>query len=216
MAMVIIFDLMDTLIRDPFFTNFFSRLNEEKKKLWIKIKNHDSYILFEEGKILEQEYARISYKEDPRKYGLPDVWKVKKIMFRHIEYLPGIENVISILKDMKSRMPLYTVLASNYSIWYHEIFSRKKELEDLFDYVFISCEMGIRKPHPSFFEFVENTLQSSLGEKTGALYFDDRKENCDVATKINKNWHCVWIEDPEKAAETISTAIENYQKKIIF
>jgi hypothetical protein len=36
--MILIFDLMDTIIDDPFYTNFFNKLNKEQKKYWVKYK----------------------------------------------------------------------------------------------------------------------------------------------------------------------------------
>jgi 2-haloacid dehalogenase len=205
--MILIFDLMDTIIEDPFYSNFFNKLNEKQKKYWLTIKNHESYILFEEGKILENEYINHSYKRDPRIYQLPSVPKIKKIMFQHIQYLPGIKELFDKIQTQKKDLNIYTILASNYSQWYHIIFQKKKELNQWFDFIFFSCEMGIRKPNDKFYQIIQESLPEIFQDEI-ILYFDDKKENIDPIEKIGLNWNGIWIYDKSKSADIILSEIQ--------
>jgi 2-haloacid dehalogenase len=204
--MILIFDLMDTIIDDPFYANFFNKLNKEQKKYWLSIKNHEAYILFEEGKILENEYVNQSYKKDPREYQLPSVLKMKKMMFRQIHYLPGIEELFEKIHQCKKELNIYTILASNYSQWYHEIFFKKKELNDWFDYIFFSCEMGIRKPDERFYRVIYESLPDVFNDQEVVLFFDDKKENLSALQQLN--WEGVWIYDKNQSSKIIYHAIE--------
>ncbi|MCS7205216.1 MAG: HAD hydrolase-like protein [Leptospiraceae bacterium] len=209
--MILIFDLMDTLIRDPFFENFYFKLSDEQKKHWNQIKDHQVYKRFEEGKLLENEYKNLSFKENPKKYQLPDISKMKKIMFRQIEFLKNTKELFHFIQTNKQKYSFVTILASNYTVWYHEIFSVKKELEEWFDYVFFSCEVGIRKPDPDFFILIHETVikKLNLEKYHEVLYFDDCKENLDSALSLSLGWRCIWISDKEKSSEIILNEIKN-------
>ncbi|GIX42114.1 MAG: dehalogenase [Leptospiraceae bacterium] len=206
--MILIFDLMDTIIEDPFFSNFYNKLDEKQKKLWLAIKDHESYLLFEEGKILENEYFNRSYKKDPGKYQLPTTPKMKKIMFYKIEYLPGIKELFEKIQILKKDLNIYTILASNYSQWYHEVFNKKKELNEWFDYIFFSCEMGIRKPDHKFYQTIIESLPELFNKEELILFFDDKKENLEPLKDLGLNWEAIWINDKNKSSEIILTTIQ--------
>ncbi len=197
---------MDTIIDDPFYVNFFNKLNKEQKKNWLSIKNHEAYILFEEGKILENEYVRNSYKKDPSEYQLPSVLKMKKMMFKQINFLPGIKELFEKIQKSRIELNIYTILASNYSQWYHEIFAKKKELNDWFDYIFFSCEVGIRKPDERFYRAIFESLPDIFKNEDVILFFDDKKENLLAAQQLN--WEGVWIYDKNQSSKLIYDAIE--------
>ncbi len=201
--MVLIFDLMDTIIEDPFYSNFFLKLNETQKKIWLRIKNHEMYQRFEEGAILENEYINKSYKVDPRKYNLPTVPKMKKMMFKQIHYLPGIYELFTEIHHLKQKCNIKTILASNYSIWYHEIFNKKKGLSSWFDYIFFSCELGVRKPQKEFYEIIHETINENIKEKEVIIFFDDKIENLSPIKDYNLPWETVHIEDKFQASNII-------------
>ncbi len=202
--MILIFDLMDTLIADPFYENFFNCLTSEQKKLWLKYKNHEQYILFEEGKILENEYFKHYYKENNIK--LISGQKMKKLMFQKIEYLPEVRELLIQIRKLEKT---YMVLASNYSIWYNEVFKKLKDLEGYFDFLFFSCEVGYRKPDEKFFQVIQNSVIDFVKEKDQSddvIFFDDKKENCLVGEKFG--WKGIWIENKFYSAQIIRRELE--------
>lgn len=202
--MILIFDLMNTILEDPFYSNFFDKLSPHQKNQWIKNTNPDAYILFEEGKILENEYFRLVYKNDPKKLGLPPPQKIKKLMLKEIRFLNGIPEIFNKLKQEN----FFFILASNYSIWYQEIFNKKKELLEWFDYYFFSCEMGLRKPNQKFFLTIQDCIKKYLSSDLKIIYFDDTKKNLDAVKELNLNWECIWIYDKNLSSEIISDEIK--------
>lgn len=202
--MILIFDLMNTILDDPFYSNFFNKLSESQKKQWMNNTNPNAYILFEEGKILENEYFRITYKTDPKKLGLPSPQKIKKIMLKEIHFLKGIPELFKKLKQEN----FFLILASNYSIWYQEIFNQKKELFKWFDYYFFSCEMGLRKPDQKFFLIIQDCIKKYISDNLKVIYFDDTKKNLDVVKELNLNWECVWIYDKNLSSKIIADKIK--------
>ncbi len=199
---ILIFDLMNTLLDDPFFCNFYNKLTETQKKNWSINTNHEAYILFEEGKILESEYFNTTYKENPKKYGLVSPQRMKKLMLKEIYFLPGIPELISKIKKKN----FILILASNYSIWYQEIFEKRKELNDWFDLIFFSCEMGIRKPKKEFFLIIQSCIETYYPNKS-ILYFDDHYQNIQAIYENKLNWECVWIKDKDSSAYIIEKEI---------
>ncbi|MFN3603807.1 MAG: HAD family hydrolase [Leptonema sp. (in: bacteria)] len=202
--MILIFDLMDTLIEDPFFSNFYNHLNQHQKKNWLFNTNYEAYKLFEEGKILEYEYFRNSYKLNPKELNLLPPQKIKKRMLKEIRFLKGIPELLTQIKKKQFTL----ILASNYSIWYWEIFKKKKELEEWFDYIFFSCEMGVRKPEKRFFSILHNAIQNYCEPNQEILYFDDNQENIKVIKKLNFQWECEWIYDKQQSSQIIYNFIK--------
>lgn len=201
--MILIFDLMDTLIEDPFYSNFFLKLQDRQKKIWLSIKDHTMYQLFEEGNILENEYIKRSYKVDPEKYNLPSIPKMKKMMFKQVNYLPGIYELFTMLINLKKDCNIKTILASNYSIWYHEIFKKKKALSSWFDYIFVSCEMGIRKPSIEFYQVIHKTINDFIEDKEVIIFFDDKQENLNPIKEYQLPWEVVLIENKLNSSNII-------------
>ena len=55
---------------------------------------------------------------------------------------------------------------------------------DIFDHLFISCEIGAQKPDPAYYRHIENTLGL---KKEDILFFDDALKNVKAAYEIG--WH---------------------------
>lgn len=201
--MILIFDLMNTLLDDPFFCNFFDKLTKTQKKNWYLITNPEAYIRFEEGKILENEYFNTTYIKNPSKFGLVSPQRMKKLMLKNIQFLPAIPELISKIK----KKGFILILASNYSIWYQEIFKKKKELNDWFDLIFFSCEMGVRKPNEKFFLTIQDCIDHYFPNQK-ILYFDDLYKNIEAIQQIKINWECVWIYDKYLSASIIELEIK--------
>ena len=88
--------------------------------------------------------------------------------------------MVNLLSDIKEKLPVYAFSNTNLthmSAW-SEMFA---QVLPLFRKVFVSCEMGMRKPEPEAF----NAVTREIGVKPEhILFFDDSVENISGAGKI--------------------------------
>lgn len=94
-----------------------------------------------------------------------------------VDEIPG---VVKLLSDIKEKLPIYAFTNTNLthkSVW-SEMFVH---VPALFRKMFVSCEMGMRKPEPEAF----NAISQEIGIKPEhILFFDDSVENISGARKI--------------------------------
>ncbi|MDH5656693.1 MAG: HAD-IA family hydrolase [Spirochaetia bacterium] len=182
---LVLFDLMDTVLVNPYY-RVVSKLTPSHVTLheFQSMRNMKSFLLFEKGEISERDFYKNYYKADFdfKKAGFPDPRKLKKYLYKKMEAIPGM---FEIIRNLNQREEVQTGIASNYSIWYLEIFKKCRELETLFDYIFFSCEMGIRKPDSGFYRIIQESLENQKYEKI--IFIDDRKENVDSASELGWN-----------------------------
>ena len=183
---------MDTLVVDPYHTiaaEFFSDRKVLKNfMLW---KNQESFEEFERGEIGELEFFRNYYKNDipdEARDILPRPEKIKKRMYKSVKFLPGMQEVIERLSKVNN---IQLGMASNYSEWYTEIFIKQDAIEKIFNYFFISCEMGVRKPSEDYYFQIFNTLKKEISElRSEEIFFiDDRDKNLIPARTLNWQVH---------------------------
>lgn len=141
----IIFDLYNTLIytkdrRNPY-VDFFNSLGLTKGeiKVWLDEVLTNNYKNFDE----------ILQVVKPNTYLYTDKWdwEVKQ----EIDHTHVFDDTYFVLDKLKSKYKLY--LLSNISTPYKEAFYNLK-LDQYFDDVFFSCDIGFRKPKPEAFEYV--------------------------------------------------------------
>ncbi len=198
---------MDTLILDPYHRVLKDMLPEGHTiQDFISWRERPAFEEFEKGEISELEYFRRFYKdtlpEDLRqKFPRPE--KIKKELLKSVEFLPGLEKIVS---DLRSREDVVLGLASNYSFWYHEIFKKKSIIEESFDYLFFSCEMGRRKPEPGYYDMIHESLGKELGgaDERSVLFIDDREINLEPARKIG------WQTHRMEKSEALAAAIQEF------
>ncbi|XP_052174205.1 O-fucosyltransferase 1-like isoform X15 [Diospyros lotus] len=143
---ILLFDVMDTIVRDPFYQDvpaFFSvcimRLESEYKrrmslKELIDCKHPTAWMEFERGLINENELARIFFKD-----GRPlDLEGLKSCMQRGYSYIQGAEELLHDLKQNNYEIHAFT----NYPIWY-EMIEEKLKLSTYLSWSFCSCNTGI-------------------------------------------------------------------------
>lgn len=95
-------------------------------------------------------------------------------------FLQEIPGVSELLRDLSERIPIYAFSNSNVTHQRHWEKKYAKTL-DLFEEVFVSCELGLRKPEPAAFHHVT----SAIGVDAGAvMFFDDTHENVDGAREV--------------------------------
>ncbi|XP_071710700.1 flavin mononucleotide hydrolase 1, chloroplatic [Rutidosis leptorrhynchoides] len=165
---VLLFDIMDTIVRDPFYHDIPEFFGMSMKEL-LDCKHPTAWIEFEKGHIDEMELARIFFK-DGRNF---DLEGLKSCIWKGYSYLEGIEELLSTLKDNGYEMHAFT----NYPIWYRMI-EDKLKLSSYLSWTFCSCVLGKRKPDPLFYQDVVKHLDI---EPHNCVFIDDRLKNIEAA-----------------------------------
>ena len=102
------------------------------------------------------------------------------------EYFDALRDTLGItipdelFQSLGSRIPIYAF--SNSNVTHQEFWERKyAKTLGLFRQVFVSCELGLRKPEAAAFRHVAACIGT---EPENLLFFDDRAENVDGARDI--------------------------------
>ncbi|XP_044467413.1 flavin mononucleotide hydrolase 1, chloroplatic-like isoform X2 [Mangifera indica] len=126
---ILLFDIMDTIVRDPFYQDVPAFFGMPMKEL-IEQKHPTAWIEFEKGLIDEIELARNFFK-DGRSF---DLEGLKNCMKRGYCYIEGVEELLSDLKQNNYEMHAFT----NYPIWYR-IIEDKLKISTYLSWTFCSC-----------------------------------------------------------------------------
>ncbi|GFS30179.1 haloacid dehalogenase-like hydrolase (HAD) superfamily protein [Actinidia rufa] len=168
---VLLFDVMDTIVRDPFYEDVPAFFSMSLKEL-IECKHPTAWIEFERGLIDEMEFARNFFKD-----GRPfDFEGLKNCMRRRYSYIEGVEGLLHALKENNYEMHAFT----NYPIWY-EMIEDKLKLSTYLSWSFCSCITGKRKPEPDFYLEVLRHLDV---EPVSCIFIDDRMKNVEAAIDV--------------------------------
>ena len=165
---IILFDVMDTLVIDPFFTGVHTVLGCESMQELFKAKRPETYESFEKGLITEDELWS-KYFADDRDV---DAAAVRKHFVDGYDYIKGMR---SLLGEIKRIGGVEVYAFSNYGSLYKEI-ETKLELSKFLDWRFVSCNIGLRKPDPEAFDYVVKDLNVDL-QRDVVCFVDDSKTN---------------------------------------
>lgn len=168
---VILWDIMDTLVRDPFFTHMPGFFGQSFEGL-VKRLQPATWVEFELGKLNELEfYARFFRDGSPI-----DGPALKRCMAQAYDWIDGMPEL---LKELRSRKVSMHAL-SNYPEWY-QLVEERLAVSELVPLTFISCRTGFRKPAPEAFLHA----CEALGEAPEhCLLIDDRPKNCEAAREV--------------------------------
>ena len=171
---IILFDVMDTLVIDPFFTGVHTVLGCESMQELFKAKRPETYEQFEKGEIEEDELWSRYFADDRT----VDVAAVRKHFVDGYDYIKGMR---SLLGEIKRIGGVEVYAFSNYGTLYKEI-EAKLELSKFLDWRFVSCNIGLRKPAPEAFAYVVKDLNVDLTRDV-VCFVDDSKTNVAVGNK---------------------------------
>lgn len=172
---LVLFDLMDTLLVDPFFPVIHRMCrSDEEIKHWSADRSPGMFEAFESGKISEAGYFRQFYRHNDHNWWRPE--KIKKYMFRQIRFVEGMKELF---EDVLKSGEVQTGIASNYSGWYSEVLRLRPEIE-MADYLFFSCELGVRKPDSEFYRMIQDSVGIAPDQ---IIFIDDRLKNTKAAEK---------------------------------
>lgn len=95
-------------------------------------------------------------------------------------YVGRIPQTAELLRRLKDRIPIYALTNSNRA---HQLIFEKEYAEELrsFRKVFVSSDLGKRKPEPAAFAAVAAEIGVRLDE---VLFFDDTRENVEGALAV--------------------------------
>lgn len=138
---LVLFDVMDTLVADPFFRGFERDLfGLSSIKDLFAIKDQESFMAFERGEISEDQHFA-TYFTDRRAV---DGEAVRAYMSARYEWLPGMAELCQELKVAGVAM----AACSNYPSPWAPVVEDTVSLSRLVPWAFVSGEQGVRKPSP--------------------------------------------------------------------
>jgi HAD superfamily hydrolase (TIGR01509 family) len=168
---VVLFDVMDTLVRDPFFhevADFFGCSLEEL----LAAKSADAWPEFETGRIDEETYARRAFK-DGRDY---DHAGMRAVMLDGYAWIEGMEELLTELSGRGVAMHAL----SNYPEWFRML-DDKLGVSRYVPWTFVSCRTGVRKPSAEAYLGAATALGVEPGR---CLFVDDRDGNVSAARAV--------------------------------
>lgn len=168
---IILFDVMETLVTEPFFTTMPAFFGMSLDQL-LATKHPTSWIEFEKGNISEDEYFTTFFRDGRSVDGAG----LRECLCQSYDWLDGMEDLVAELKSNGYEM--YAL--SNYPVWY-ELIEEKLQLSRFLDWSFVSCKTGLRKPDARCYQKAAEDLQVDVSE---CLFIDDRVENVQSASVI--------------------------------
>ncbi len=171
---VIAFDLMDTLLYDPYREAMRAGFGMSLRELFER-KLPDAWPAFERGELTEIEYwdtfDRLEIQVDREAFT-----RARRGGYR---WLHGMRELLANLDGGPRR-----VIASNYPRWIDEVAGRF--LDGLVDDIVVSADIGARKPDASFYRLL--IAQAGVGPEHIA-FLDDRPANVDGARDAGMHAH---------------------------
>ena len=174
---ILLFDVMSTLVYDPFWKDLPRNLDTDLKT-WLLDKDRHAWIEFEKGNIPTEEVFFERFFGDSFH---PDGKIMKETFFENYKYLDGIPELLEKIKQRG--VPCHVL--SNYPIWFESLNARVG-LDQYVEKIFVSYQIGIRKPDIGIYEHV---IQKLNVQPQKILFVDDRLENCTAAGSIGMQYH---------------------------
>ncbi len=117
-------------------------------------------------------------------------------------YTGAIQDVVALLPALAARRPLYAFTNTNFC--HHAVWS-ELHAQDLraFERIFLSCQLGWRKPEPQAFAAVAQRIGVPLER---ILFFDDTEENVSGARAVGMP--AVWVQSPDDVVEAVTPYLE--------
>ncbi len=169
-ATVLLFDVMDTLVVEPYWEAlpaFFGMSFEEL----VATKHPTAWIEFELGRLDEPAYLARFFRD-----GRPvDGEALRAHLRRSYRFVEGME---TLLADLRAADHVLHAL-SNYPLWYRLI-EAELTLSRFLNWTFVSCDTGVRKPDSRAFLGPPEALGVAPER---CVLVDDRAENITAARR---------------------------------
>jgi HAD superfamily hydrolase (TIGR01509 family) len=168
MKPIVLWDVMSTLVHDPFFEEmpeFFDMRFEEL----VRSLQPGAWVEFELAERTEGEFLR-DFFADGRQFDHRGFVETVRSSYR---WLPGMETLMHDLRGSGCTMHTF----SNYPVWYQMI-EERLGVSRFADWTFVSCLTGLRKPDPAAYA---HALRSLDVEANDCIFIDDQASNCEAA-----------------------------------
>jgi len=170
MIRAIAFDVMDTLLYDPYREALEAALGGRPLAELRARRDPDLYPAFERGELTEDQYWA-----GHRAVGLDlDREAFHRVRRAGLYWLPGMRELVVALTGH-----VRLVTASNYPVWIEEL--ALGPLAGHLDEVLASHHLGARKPDPDFYLRLLDRLDVAAAE---VAFIDDREENVAAAAEL--------------------------------
>jgi len=179
---VFFFDVMDTLVCDPFFKDMHLHFGFAKREDFLAAKHPETWIRFERGELSVTDLEHLFFRP---LHTLPlHLAKHARFNARRFEaylresYRFMDEGIEPLLEWLASRQPPGTLhILSNYPCYYRFI-EEKLGLSRYLSWTAVSCETGLRKPDPRAYAEAATRAGASASQ---FVLIDDQKRNIDGA-----------------------------------
>ncbi|CAI0559561.1 unnamed protein product [Linum tenue] len=168
---VLLFDIMDTVVRDPFYGDIPSFFGMSMQEL-LECKHPTAWMEFEKGMIDEVGLTRPGFGIEFQILVLHIIAASKRASF----WVSEMKELLDTLKRRNYEMHALT----NYPVWY-EMIEEKLDISAYLSWTFCSCTIGKRKPDPDLYLEVVRRLQVDPGH---CIFIDDRIRNVDAAVEV--------------------------------
>jgi HAD superfamily hydrolase (TIGR01509 family) len=168
METVLLWDVMGTLVHDPFFVEM-PRFFGMTFDAMLAAKDPRAWIEFELDERSEASFLS-SFFADRRRFDHRAFVDTVRASYR---WLPGMEELLGELHGLDVPMHAF----SNYPHWY-ELIEERLTVSRFVPWSFVSCRTGVRKPDPAAYARVLRELAVSPQR---CLFVDDRESNCEAA-----------------------------------
>lgn len=168
MRRILLWDVMGTLVHDPFFSEMPAFFGMSFESL-LEAKHPSAWVQFELGELSEDDFLRRFF-ADGRGFDHAGFVAAVRSSYR---WLPGLEDLLVELQAKGFEMHAF----SNYPIWYRLI-EERLGVSRFLDWTFVSCVTGVRKPDTEAYKRVMRELAVPAEQ---CLFIDDRAGNVEVA-----------------------------------
>lgn len=171
---VVLFDVMDTVLVDPFLAALRACTPLPLEELFAR-RDADLWPAFERGELDEPAYwagwEAAGLPHDPDAFHA-----ARRAGTRWIEGMPALLDELAGVVER--------VTASNYPVWIEEL--AVDHLADRFERILASHHLGVRKPDPAFYLRLLEEVAAAPGE---AAFVDDREVNVRAAEDLGIRSH---------------------------
>lgn len=179
--------------------SFWSKIiNEQPQIIKNKINFGLKHDLFEKGKISPNEFYCYINEQLNNKLSYPEFINGWNSIFE--DMIPGIENLIKKLKNNFKIIGLTNTNEIHYNFWNNKY----KKVLKLFDKIYSSHLLGMRKPDKEIFNYI---LKENNIKKDEVVFFDDSMVNIE-GTNLNGITSCLVISFDKMKRDIESYGIE--------
>jgi FMN phosphatase YigB (HAD superfamily) len=178
------FDIMGTLVRDPFFDDMYQHFGFATHGDFIVAKHPETWIRFERGEISVAELASVFFRPQEElapalaQYAHFDTERFESYLRESYAFID--EEMESLLAWIASKRPRYSIHAfSNYPCYY-KLIEEKLVLSRYLSWTAVSCETGMRKPDCE--AYLEAARRADVPPAQCVL-IDDQPRNIEGARK---------------------------------